>query len=178
VILNRRNGGNALDSYSDGTGFETSNSTLSYHPSYWECRKVAHKKKDLCSQTKFRRNTASPPSVSKDKPRKKSGGTAQLCLPLASCWFPEDGVDMFLRNVGWLSTDYTALYPRRQVWEARCANLTCPEDGVPATGRAMCGPTASLSSDNNGQRQELHWKTTGHSFPRLLIGQTCWPDFT
>jgi hypothetical protein len=27
---------------------------------------------------------------------------------------PEDGSDMFIRNVGWLSTDYTALYPRRQ----------------------------------------------------------------
>jgi hypothetical protein len=27
---------------------------------------------------------------------------------------PEDGGDMFLRNVGWLSADYTTLYPRRQ----------------------------------------------------------------
>jgi hypothetical protein len=26
---------------------------------------------------------------------------------------PADGGDMFLRNIGWLSTDYTALYPRR-----------------------------------------------------------------
>jgi hypothetical protein len=26
----------------------------------------------------------------------------------------EDGGDMFLRNVGWLSTDHVALYPRRQ----------------------------------------------------------------
>jgi hypothetical protein len=26
---------------------------------------------------------------------------------------PEDGGDKFLRNVGWLSTEYTALYPRR-----------------------------------------------------------------
>jgi hypothetical protein len=34
---------------------------------------------------------------------------------LVSCLFidAEDGRDMFLRNVGWLSTDYTALYPRR-----------------------------------------------------------------
>jgi hypothetical protein len=31
---------------------------------------------------------------------------------------PEDGGDMFLRNINWLSTDYTALYPRRQ---------NCPE---------------------------------------------------
>jgi hypothetical protein len=31
-------------------------------------------------------------------------------------FYPEDGGDMFLRNVGWLSmelsTEYTALYPR------------------------------------------------------------------
>jgi hypothetical protein len=26
---------------------------------------------------------------------------------------PEDGGNMFLRNFGWFSTDYTALYPRR-----------------------------------------------------------------
>jgi hypothetical protein len=26
---------------------------------------------------------------------------------------PEDGGDMFLQNASWLSTDYTALYPRR-----------------------------------------------------------------
>jgi hypothetical protein len=26
---------------------------------------------------------------------------------------PEDGGDIFLRNIGWLSTDYMALYPRR-----------------------------------------------------------------
>jgi hypothetical protein len=26
---------------------------------------------------------------------------------------PEDGGDVFLRNVSWHSTDYTALYPRR-----------------------------------------------------------------
>jgi hypothetical protein len=27
---------------------------------------------------------------------------------------PENGSDMFLRNVAWLSMDYTTLYPRRQ----------------------------------------------------------------
>jgi hypothetical protein len=29
------------------------------------------------------------------------------------CLVPEDGGDMFLRNVGCNSTDYTASYPRR-----------------------------------------------------------------
>jgi hypothetical protein len=28
------------------------------------------------------------------------------------CFDPEDGGDMFLRNVGWFSTDYTALHAR------------------------------------------------------------------
>jgi hypothetical protein len=37
------------------------------------------------------------------------------CYVLLSIFFnPEDGIDMFLRNVNWLSTDYTTLYPRRQ----------------------------------------------------------------
>jgi hypothetical protein len=38
------------------------------------------------------------------------------CIPLkvnGSLFFdPEDGGDMFLRNVGWISMKYTALYPR------------------------------------------------------------------
>jgi hypothetical protein len=34
------------------------------------------------------------------------------CL-LRSFFEPEDGGDTFRRNVGWLSTDYTVLYPRR-----------------------------------------------------------------
>jgi hypothetical protein len=34
---------------------------------------------------------------------------------------PHDGGDMFLRNVGWHSTDYTTLYPRR--WHHCCENL-------------------------------------------------------
>jgi hypothetical protein len=35
-------------------------------------------------------------------------------LVLAEIFFdPEDGGDMFLRNVGCISTDYTASHPRR-----------------------------------------------------------------
>jgi hypothetical protein len=42
---------------------------------------------------------------------------------------PEDGRDVFLRNVGRLSTNYTALYPRRQYfstveYSSRCRCLT------------------------------------------------------
>jgi hypothetical protein len=29
---------------------------------------------------------------------------------------PEDGGDVFLRNVGWFSTGYTGLYPKRQTF--------------------------------------------------------------
>jgi hypothetical protein len=60
---------------------------------------------------------------------RRFGGTYRLHLQgrrskyachLLICWFllnyffyPEDGGDIFLRNVGCNSTDYTALYPRR-----------------------------------------------------------------
>jgi hypothetical protein len=41
------------------------------------------------------------------------------------CFYPEDGGDMFLRNVSWLSTDYTASYPRRwhSSWPQRVSIL-------------------------------------------------------
>jgi hypothetical protein len=57
------------------------------------------------------------------KPASKlhSGGYEEYHLLGSSCllvcWTyffdPENGGDMFLRNVGWNSTDYTASYPRR-----------------------------------------------------------------
>jgi hypothetical protein len=53
---------------------------------------------------------------------RRFGGTYRLHM-LATCFHagfllslyfdPEDGRNMFLRNLGWFSTDYTALYPRR-----------------------------------------------------------------
>jgi hypothetical protein len=51
------------------------------------------------------------------KTSKKAGAKLSTCL-LASLLLglffdSEDGGDMFLRNVGWHSTDYTALYPKR-----------------------------------------------------------------
>jgi hypothetical protein len=50
-------------------------------------------------------------------------------LHLLACWFwrtyffdPEDGSDMFLRNVGRNSKEYTASYPRR--WYSSTSNPT------------------------------------------------------
>jgi hypothetical protein len=37
-----------------------------------------------------------------------------LSLLLGLFFDPEDGGEMFFGNFGWLSTDYMALYPRRQ----------------------------------------------------------------
>jgi hypothetical protein len=54
----------------------------------------------------------------------------KLCLLLFYASFllpilfdPEEGGDMFLRNVGWLATDYLALYPRRH--NSLCSSLIC-----------------------------------------------------
>jgi hypothetical protein len=52
---------------------------------------------------------------------RRFGGTYRLHLPPPACslvcwthfFHPEDGGDMFLRKVGWNSTDYMASYPRR-----------------------------------------------------------------
>jgi hypothetical protein len=37
----------------------------------------------------------------------------ETSIKAGSCFDPEDGGDLFLSNVGWLSTGYTALYPRK-----------------------------------------------------------------
>jgi hypothetical protein len=73
-----------------------------------------------CSPLKHNRRfgaTCRPPSVSKDKPSKKPEKLT-ICLNLVSCLAyspnPEDGGYMFLRNVRWLSTDYTVLHLRRE----------------------------------------------------------------
>jgi hypothetical protein len=39
---------------------------------------------------------------------------ASCCLLLGLLFNPEDGSDTFLKNVGWLSTDYVALYHKRK----------------------------------------------------------------
>jgi hypothetical protein len=43
----------------------------------------------------------------------KAGGKQNSGFLLGSFFDPDDGGDMFLQNVDLLSTDYTALYPRR-----------------------------------------------------------------
>jgi hypothetical protein len=50
--------------------------------------------------------TSPPSSGSKTKPSKKPAWKLGLVFD------PEDRGDMFLRNLGWISKDYTALYPR------------------------------------------------------------------
>jgi hypothetical protein len=48
--------------------------------------------------------------------QRESSWHAELCCCsfLFGLFFdPEDGGDMFFRNVGWISTDYKALYPTR-----------------------------------------------------------------
>jgi hypothetical protein len=46
---------------------------------------------------------------------------AHTCFCIGLCYGPEDGGDIFLRNVQWLSTECTALHPRTQLsyvsWE-------------------------------------------------------------
>jgi hypothetical protein len=64
-------------------------------------------------QPTFRRNISPPSSGSKKKfqqePASKQVASRINCDPEN----PEDGGDMFLRNVGCISTDYTASHPRR-----------------------------------------------------------------
>jgi hypothetical protein len=49
--------------------------------------------------------------------RRFGGALIATCLVLVFAWLifldPEDGGDVFLRNVGWISADYAVLYPRR-----------------------------------------------------------------
>jgi hypothetical protein len=70
------------------------------------------------------------PSGSKNKPSNKPAWSKLQAKPtnyyllhagfLSGLLFdPEDGGDIFLRNVGWLSTDYMALYPRRQNFKCK-----------------------------------------------------------
>jgi hypothetical protein len=69
-----------------------------------------------CSPLKANRRfgETSPSSRSKNKPARALFVTCFYAGFLLGLFFnPEDGRDMFLRNVGRLSTGYTALYPRR-----------------------------------------------------------------
>jgi hypothetical protein len=64
----------------------------------------------------FWRNMSPPSSRSKKKPSKKKSSSCYLLhagLFLGLFFDLEDGGDIFVQNTGWLSTDYTALCPRR-----------------------------------------------------------------
>jgi hypothetical protein len=62
----------------------------------------------------------------------------------------KDGGDMFLRNVGWLSVDYTALYPRRQnsSYSAHCKTRSMTSMAVLGLGSIcyLISPVIEVSS--------------------------------
>jgi hypothetical protein len=66
-------------------------------------------------QSTFHTNMLPLFSGSKNKPSMKAGGKQSSHASVSRGLFfePEYGGDMFLQNVGRLSTNYTALYPRR-----------------------------------------------------------------
>jgi hypothetical protein len=83
---------------------------------FWDINRVVRWK-----STTFRRHIWPPSTGSKNKPSKKpvskQMARRDTCFHdrfLLGLFFdPEDEGHMFLRNVGWLSTDYTMLYSRR-----------------------------------------------------------------
>jgi hypothetical protein len=68
------------------------------------------------TQPTFRRNMSPQSSGSKNKPRKTSEwkqAASRGGILVGVSLDPEHGGDMFLRNVGWLWTDYTTLCLKR-----------------------------------------------------------------
>jgi hypothetical protein len=79
-----------------------------------------------------------------------SSGRSKAChLPhdgfLLRLFDPEDGGTMFLRNIGWLSTDYTALYHRRQNFiNTAVRNLIVQIKRILNSGNASYQPVQNL----------------------------------
>jgi hypothetical protein len=68
------------------------------------------------SQLMFQRNMSPPSSESKNKQSKKSACKQVLAICFRAGFLDiEDGGDMFLWNVSWLSVDY-AVYPRTLIY--------------------------------------------------------------
>jgi hypothetical protein len=97
----------------------------------------------------FRRNISSLSSGSKSKPRKKPA-EAELSLQPNSAnylhgllFYPEDGGDMFLRNVGHLP-NYTPLQPTRGSSESQEVQR---KGNIPHPCRLSVRHTASVDAD-------------------------------
>jgi hypothetical protein len=93
---------------------------------------------------------------------------------LLTCWFllkiffdPEDGGDMFLRNVGCISTDYTASHPRR--WYSSNPDLLESKASHPIIRLYIVWPTdraVKQTTNENKNSLNMHDMDNGTSFSR------------
>jgi hypothetical protein len=120
---------------------------------------------------------------------------AEPCFLPVSHWFPvwfffepEDGGEMFLRNVGWISTDYTALYPRRQehlinptnpnkVWKAIAIKHLLDSDRMNTIARRKCSPVPTLLQNLwtmlDKSMLQVHWVEFFHcSSASVLLAES------
>jgi hypothetical protein len=79
----------------------------------------------LTSKSSKPRETRGPSCPSKVNRRSLLAPCFHAGFFLGLFFDPEDGGDIFLRNVGWLSTGYTALYPR--IWYSSSPLLWEPQ---------------------------------------------------
>jgi hypothetical protein len=120
------------------------------------------------------------------------------CLLAGFCWThffdPEDGGDMFLRNIGWNSTDYTASYPRRWWYSSvilfsHCWSISCYSkrlnlifvslwraEDVSERGRVVWGPFINKDKDSwssNMQHPERLWTHNNTAAWLLAVTVLC-----
>jgi hypothetical protein len=82
--------------------------------------------------------------ISRARNQRERRWQAQLCL----FFDPEDGGDMFLRNVSWLSTDYTALYLRRWYSSKTFKFINLLKSIFVCTTEIICVPQSHIKCTN------------------------------